>query len=84
MIQYQDKLVNKVSTLTLDNCPRSLLLSGMPGCGKHTLSQMISDKLSLTLRNISEGINDEVISDIYLQPNPAIYLLELSKLSEKQ
>lgn len=84
MIQYQDKLVNKVSHLTLDNCPRSLLLSGMPGCGKHTLAQMISEQLSLTLRNISEGINDEIISDIYLQPNPAIYLLELSKLSEKQ
>ena len=43
MIQYQDKLVNKVSHLTLDNCPRSLLLSGMPGCGKHALAQMISE-----------------------------------------
>lgn len=84
MIQYQDRLVNKISNLTLDNCPRSLLLSGMPGCGKHTLAQIISDKLSLTLRNISEGINDEIISDIYLQPTPAVYLLELSKLSEKQ
>ena len=84
MIQYQDRLVNKISNLTLDNCPRSLLLSGMPGCGKHTLAQMISEKLSLTLRNISEGINDEIISDIYLQPTLAVYLLELSKLSEKQ
>jgi Holliday junction resolvasome RuvABC ATP-dependent DNA helicase subunit len=48
----QKLLLNKLNNLNLDSMPRSLLLLGDVGCGKHTYSNLIANRLGLKLVDI--------------------------------
>lgn len=82
MIKYQNRLITLVNNLNIDTFPRSLILSGLKGCGKHTLFNYIVDKLQLPFVDISDMINLETISNIYERPEPYIYLIDYDKINE--
>jgi len=80
----QDNLLNKLNNYDLNNFPRSLLLVGDRGSGKHLISNYIKENiLNLPLIDITEIISSEVIDNIYINPNPSIYLINLSDITEK-
>ena len=79
----QDRLINKVHSLTLDTFPRSLIISGEEGSGRHSLLEIISNHLQLQSVDITEEISYDYITGIYLKPEPCIYYIEASKLSIK-
>ena len=62
----QIQLTNKLNNITLDNFPRSLILFGEDGCGKHTYCNLISNKLDLELKDITESITLETINVLLL------------------
>lgn len=74
-------LKSKVDMLNLDTFPRTLLLNGEKGCGKHTLLKYISSHLALEVEDITDNISLELISDIMLRPNPTIYAIDIDKLT---
>lgn len=81
----QEKLLNKISTLTLNTFPHTLLLEGLKGSGRHLLVTEICNKLKLDLIDLkSLGINEEAISFLNLSPIPKICLLDLSTTSIKE
>lgn len=81
----QQKLLTQLHNYSIDTFPRSVMLLGENGIGKHTLAKYIStDILHLPLVDISENISHEYISQIYLNPNPLIYLIDLNKMTEKE
>lgn len=81
----QQNLLKKLNSYTIDTFPRSLLLIGEKGIGKHTLVSYINENIiKFPLLDITENISDEYISAIYRNPNPYIYLIDLSKLTEKE
>lgn len=85
MIIGQTKILNILHKYTLDTFPKSLLLIGDKGAGKHTLVKYVSDEiLKLPLEDITENLNNEYINEIYRRSNPYIYLIDFSNISEKE
>ena len=81
----QDNLLKKLNSYTIDTFPHSILILGEEGSGKHTLSMHIKENiLKLPLLDITENISDEYIDMIYRNPNPSIYLINMSKMMEKE
>lgn len=81
----QRKLLSKINSFTIDTFPRSSLLIAEKGMGKHTLVKHITDHIiKLPLRDITEILSSEVIDQIYRNPNPGIYLINLSEMTEKE
>lgn len=79
----QDKILRKIDRLNIDNFPRSLLLVGERGSGKHLITNYISSKLGLEIIDISNDISQEMIETIYVQVTPRIYLIDTSVISVK-
>ena len=80
----QEKLIEKLNSYTLDTFPKSSLFIGDKGSGKHLLVNYIRDNiLKLPLLDITDIISNEVIDQIYRNPNPSIYLINLSDITEK-
>lgn len=81
----QKKLLAKINSYTVDTFPRSLLLVGEKGCGKHTLVKYISENIvRFPILDATENISDEYIDAIYRNPNPCIYLIDLNEFTEKE
>jgi hypothetical protein len=74
-------LFDKVDRLTLDRLPRTLLLLGDYGCGKHTLVKYISERFNLVVENITENISSELIDNISQRTSPSLYVIEGMKLT---
>lgn len=84
MLAGQYKINEYINNLTLDNCPRSLMLIGEYGCGKHLCSSLIADKLKLELVDITDSLDHETITSIYLSSTPHVYEIDCSKITIKE
>ena len=83
MIKGQEKLCGKIDSYTMDTFPRTLLLLGEYGSGKHLLTSYIANKLSLEIEDISDNLTLETIDDITHRVSPKIYVINSSKLTIK-
>lgn len=80
----QKKLLEQLDKYTIDSFPRSTLIIGEKGCGKHMITKYISDVIiNLPLIDITELLSDEYIDQIHRNPNPSIYLIDLTIITEK-
>lgn len=80
----QEKLLNNIDALIDKSAlPQSILLVGDLGSGKHSIINYVSDKLQISVIDLSNNISDEIISDIYLSVTRNIYLLHFSNISIK-
>lgn len=80
----QNNLLNKLKSYTLQTLPHTLLFLGENGCGKHTLSNELSNYFNIKLIDITNNITLETIEEIYLNVMPYFYLIDMTKLNEKQ
>ena len=71
----QDKILNKINEITFDTMPHSLMLIGPSGSGKHSICQIICDKLSLQLVDISDLINHDTVVELNQIQTPHMYLI---------
>lgn len=80
----QKNLIEKINQYTIDTFPRSVIIIGEKGMGKHTLVDYIKSQIvQLPLIDMTGNISDEYIDEIYRNPNPAIYMIDLSEMTEK-
>lgn len=84
MLLYQDNIINKILSLNIDSFPRTLLIEGKSGSGKHLLVDIISEHLNLTKVDLTDNLNFDTIFDIALKVEPLIYFIDLNKTTEKQ
>ena len=80
----QNDIVSWIYNHTIDNLPKIIMFLGEKGSGKHELVNLISEHLKLDNVDISESINSDTINEIYSNPIPKIYLINLDNLNEKQ
>jgi len=80
----QTNLINKLKSYTLQTLPHTLLLLGENGCGKHTLCNELSQYYNINLIDITDNITLETIENIYLNVFPSFYLVDMTKVNEKQ
>lgn len=85
MLVGQLNLIKKLQSFSIDTFPRSVLICGEKGMGKHTIVDYIHDNIlnNITLIDITDNISESLIDEIYRNPNPAIYLIDLSDMTEK-
>lgn len=79
----QEKILSMINNSTLDTFPNSLILLGEKGSGKHSLTNLISEHLHLQIVDISEKLTQEMIDEIYMKPEPYIYVISSDKLNIK-
>ena len=81
----QKKLLSTINNLIENNLfPRSVLVEGEYGCGKHLLCEEISKKLLIDLFDLTEHINLEMLENIQLSPIPRIYVIDCDKITVKE
>lgn len=80
----QARLLKKLEDMTLDNFPKSVLLLGEKGCGKHTYLKLISNKLNLNCVDVTEVISFEYINELYQRSIPAIYYIDMDNFTDKK
>ena len=80
----QDKLLANIDRLSIENFPRTLLLVGEVGSGKHLLCSYIQNKLSFPLIDITTSLSLETIEQAMLRVEPVIYLIDTQNISIKE
>ena len=83
MIQGQDILLQKINSKSLDSFPRSLMLVGDVGSGRHQLCNYIADKFSLTQLDITGNLDVDFIEELYNRVEPYLYTIRVNELSVK-
>lgn len=79
----QERLQKIINQAAIDTFPKSTILLGKKGCGKHLLLDLISKKLSLELIDMTEQISDSFIDAIYTRAVPFIYFIDMTKVTKK-
>lgn len=84
MIVGQEKISNLINTAQLDTFPRTLMLVGPIGSGKHLICNTIANKFGLTTFDITETLSQESIEEIYERVQPYLYLIRINDISIKE
>ena len=85
MIVGQTQTLKLIDTLIATNkFPRTSLLIGERGCGKHLLSQYVADKLNIPLIDISNKISLATIEEISGCSEIRVYSISTSDLDERK
>ena len=80
----QELLLNRIDNYNLDSFPRSVILLGEKGSGRHTIAEYISLKLHIEKVEIRTPVSYEDIEQFLTRPQPYLYLFDASLLSIKQ
>ena len=80
-VRIQNTIQEFIDTKSL---PRTILLEGEYGCGKHTLVKETSDKLGLEVIDITDSLTLDTLQDISMRPNPYVYLIDAVGLSIRE
>ena len=84
MIAGQERICSFIDSSTLDEFPRSLMLIGERGSGKHLICSYISNKFNLECLDISELISLELIEQINERVTPYLYIIKINSLTVKE
>lgn len=84
MVIGQEILCNKIASTTMDSFPRTLMLIGEYGSGKHLLAGEISDHLKLQTRELTDELSLELIDEIYSRTDPIVYIINTDCISIKE
>lgn len=85
MIIGQKALLERLNSYNIRSFPRTVLLIGEQGSGKHTIVNYIQENIvRYPLIDITETVSGELIDNIYTAPSPNIFMLDLSKITERE
>lgn len=84
MVTGQEKICNRIASLTIDSFPRSLMLVGPRGSGKHLLCTEIAQKFKLLTRDITKELTLENIEEMYNRVEPYLYVISINSISVKE
>lgn len=79
----QNEILDKIDACDLDTLPRSILMIGPKGCGKHTVCNYLAWSHQLDLKELDNKITDGAIEEILTWPNPRLYLVDLDQALPK-
>ena len=84
MVQGQEKICNLIDKSTLDTFPRTLMLVGPQGGGKHLICKYIAEKFNLQMMDITDSLDLETIDNIYQRVEPYLYIILANSISVKE
>jgi len=84
MIRGQEKICERIDKSTLDSFPRTLMIVGPRGGGKHLICSYIAEKFNLMQRDITEELSQETIDEISTRVEPYLYIINANALNVKE
>ena len=84
MIIGQEKICSLIDNLSLDSFPRSLMLVGARGGGKHLICDYIANKFRLTSIDLTDSLELETIEEIYNRVEPYLYTIRINEITVKE
>ena len=78
----QTKLLSKINAM--EYLPKTLMLLGPAGCGKHTIAKYTAEKFGLDFVEIEESVSAQDLEDYTHKTIDTLYLINLNKFTEKQ
>ena len=78
----QTKLLSKINAM--EYLPKTLLLLGPAGCGKHTIAKHVAEQFKLDFIEIEESTSAQDLEDFMHKTIDTLYLINLNKFTEKQ
>ena len=78
----QNKIIRRLNSYTIENFPKSNLLIGEKGCGKHSLVQLACNKLNVPMIEITHSLSDEFITDLYTRTERVVYIIDINALAK--
>lgn len=79
----QQKLLDRLNSYTLETLPKTILLLGEKGCGKHLVTRYLAEKFDLEIIQIDTNITAENLIDYSHNPIAKIYFIDLDNLTQK-
>lgn len=77
------KILNTINKIT--NLPHSFVLEGAQGSGRHLILNYINEKFfEFDYLDITEDLSEETITNIYLCPQKKLYVVDTSKITQKE
>lgn len=80
----QAKLTSIINSYTKQTLPKTLMLVGPSGCGKHTIAKCIAEKFELDYVEIEENVSSTDLDEFLFSTIDTLYVINLNKFSEKQ
>ena len=80
----QTKLVNKLSGYSFNSMPKTMLLIGENGSGKHFITKKFVEYLGVVLQEITAQTTADQLVEYFQNPIQTVYTLNLSEIPEKQ
>ena len=80
----QTKLVNKLLGYSFNSMPKTMLLIGETGAGKHFITKKFVEYLGVELVEITAQTTSDQLIEYMQRPIQAVYTLNLSELPERQ
>ncbi len=84
MVIGQEKICNLIDNLSLDSFPRSLMLVGARGGGKHLICDYIANRFNFTSVDLTDTLELETIEEIYNRVEPYLYIIRINEISVKE
>lgn len=79
--KLNDDIVKALKGYNVDTLPKSMLLIGETGCGKHSISKEISNELGLRYMEITENLSEDELYAYSVSGIPSLYIIDLDKLT---
>lgn len=80
----QTKLVNKLLGYSFNSMPKTMLLIGESGAGKHFITKKFVEYLGVELTEITSQTTADQLVEYFQNPIQTVYTLNLSEIPEKQ
>ena len=81
----QTNIIENIDKITsIDKLPKSIIISGNFGSGRHTVYNYICDKFKLEKTIIDYELNSDILNEMYNLSLPKMYLIDLDALSENK
>lgn len=79
----QDKIIKFIESNTLSTIPRTIMLEGESGSGRHTICNFIADTYGLEIEDISNNLTYDKIEQITLTVAPKLYIIDSVNITVK-
>lgn len=80
----QTKLINKLSGYSFNSMPKTMLLIGESGAGKHFITRKFVDSLGVALQEVTAQTTSEQLTEYFQNPIQTVYVLNMSEIPERQ
>ena len=69
---------------SLDELPKSIIINGDKGSGKHTFANEISNKFGIKFEHINYELTTDILNDMHSLSIPKFYLIDFDEISKNK